>query len=146
MKRERQTNCQSVDRNRLQHFRNSILLSSTTLFHHAELTLVSGGRGPCSLVPFHLFLMFPCSRSFSLFVPYNLLVYHIPSTLNSPTPSVLDINNYVLCTSKLTLNSFLKLLVNHRIFSVFKVKLVSSTSANSKSCKKIYFILRVSCD
>ena len=28
----------------------------------------------------------------------------------------------------------------------FKVKLVSSTSANSKSCKTIYFILHVSCD
>ena len=37
------------------------------------------------LVPFHFFPMFSCSRSFFLFVPYNILVYHIPTTLNSPT-------------------------------------------------------------
>ena len=45
-----------------------------------------GGGGPCSLVPYHFFPMFPCSRSFSLFVPYNILVYHIPTTLNSRAP------------------------------------------------------------
>ena len=42
--------------------------------------------GPCSFVPLHFFPMFPCFRSFFLFVPYNILVYHIPTTLNSPTP------------------------------------------------------------
>ena len=50
------------------------------------LVLGSPRGGPCSLVPFHFFPMFPYSRGFSLFVPYNILVYHIPTTLNSPTP------------------------------------------------------------
>ena len=57
-------------------------------FRHCLITRCEGlpGGGPCSLVPYHFFPMFPCSRSFSLFVPYNILVYHIPTTLNFPTP------------------------------------------------------------
>ena len=47
---------------------------------------ISEGLPGGVLVPFHFFPMFPCSRSFSLFVPYNILVYHIPTTLNFPTP------------------------------------------------------------
>ena len=71
--------------------------------------------GPCSLVPFHFCPMFACSRSFSLFVPYNISAYHIPPTISSPTPSknIHEAENIKSRVLRVTLNSFLNLQVNH---------------------------------